>query len=143
MHRKLLALIFLLCTFVSVNAAQNERVENIRLDLHEDETLFFDQQIRKLQQLRLPWQQEDGLYFKFQKDRNQDVIMTTLVGVSDRRSGMIYPSLNYHIHDDACKILTDISKYLANQSDQRILQVMVADLSIGRSKMYHMPFEHE
>ncbi len=144
MYRKLLVLVLLGFGVVSVDASQDQRVLSVRFDLNPHETRFFDEQIRKLQQLRLPFQQEDGLYLKFEKKMNDDEVeLTALVGVSDRQEGRVYPSRNYHNNDEAHKILYDVHKYLADQSDQRILLVMISDLQIGQSRLYHMPFERE
>ena len=143
MCRKLLALLVLMSSFARVNASQDQRVERVRFDLNPHETIFFDEQIKKLQQLRLPFQQEDGLYLKFEKKMNDDVMLTALVGLSDRQVGRVYPSLNYHNNDEVHKILYDVHKYLADQSDQRVLLLMIEGLRVGQSRLYCMPFEHE
>ncbi len=141
MQRKLFVIILFLCHFITVYSSQNK--DSIaRCNLTLDESLFFDEQIRKLQQLQLPCQQE-SLYFNFKKMMNHDVISTPLVGRRDIKSNRIYPSDNYHSHDDARKILRDINQYICEQQEQRLLLSMAGNLQVGQSRLYRMPFKHE
>jgi len=99
--------------------------------------------MRNLQKLELP-KQEEALYFELKKIMDNDVNITVLVGIRDKVVNKIYPSHDYHSHDEVRKILRNVSQYLSDESEQSMLRSMVRGLPVGQSRLYRMPFEeHE
>ena len=146
MHRKLLALVLLLCAFVSVNASEipsnHDSDDDSNVHFSSGEYKFLNEQIIKLKQLGLSTRPGDELGINFLKLASGDVQIRAIVGIY-RSLNEDHPIClvngNYKNNDDSCKILNSIAQYYTHES----MHFRASNILIGRSRTYCISLNDE